>query len=614
MQNDNALQLFLGDRNLRTEENFCRTFSESRVMLQFNHDNSPRTDGKTIYNDPQFLEIYSNNILLQIVEKHLGIPEKLSSSTWNVLKMVTRALSIHECLHLLYTDFSLNIPNDVKCRCSKNKTFVMVQIWNIIEDAFIEAYGSSVHDNIIGYLKFIRMATALVPSSSNSNSYESTNYKNISDYIDYMCWFLLFSPYSQEENKNTEIQPYINTTKDLFLQGSIQRTPKKRYEYARKIFDIILPLIPLDNDVDLSASPLANHLKNRIISTSKQTFQNNPKNVGAGQIKRRLFTDLNGQPIDDKEQTSTQLLLDLIDFEEDKTRAANESDKPKIETVIISPSNYNQQNIFLHKNIKIIQNRKTTDFAFKDIYDEEYNLNISVINTYKSRIFDLLQAKTEVITPKQIFGHGISSKHFGDVKKRYWYKKEQGIDLPQLSFLFLLDGSGSMSGAKIATTKTASLIIHEVLQANGIEHCFVEHRAGGSQPEITVNVLFDFNAQPSQKYNLMSMCTSGDNRDSLALIWAEKYIDTYATNVEKVIIVLSDGVPAHHYDHYYPPASIEDTALTVNRITHHGTKIAAIALCNTYNDLRAIYPNLVACDNLSTLPAQLFRLIAKMLE
>ena len=623
MDKHTSLKLFLGDDNRSREEDFCRTFSEKNtVSLVFSHTQNPSTNGAVITNDPQFLEIYDNQPLLHRVENHLGISPKVSNDVWIALSMVTRALSIHECLHILYTDFSISVPNDVKCRGSRNKIFVMHHIWNTIEDSFIESYGASYYQNIIGYLKFLNMSIAYSPDKQDDDEDDIADpqtqkqFRNLTDYLQYMLWFLIYSPFVKRENHNADIQPYINKTKDLFLKGSLQTTPKKRYEYVRKIFDIILPLIPDDDKADLNSPSLRDKIKS---SSLNDLF------VGSSGIKsqctdtkpitRRIFTDLNGNLINgDEETTRDQLLMDIIDFEDNMARQSAESKQPVIETVIIYPSNYNMQDIFLHRNIKIIQNRKSPDFAPKNDYYQLQRKYQSVINTYKSRIYDILQAKTEVIVNRQIFGNGISSKHFGDLKKRYWYKKEQGIDLPPISFLFLIDGSGSMNGQKLKSAQTASLIMHEVLQANGIEHCFVEHRAGGEQPTIEVNVLFDFNSQPSQKYNLMTMKADYDNRDSLVLIWAEKYLSANASNEQKVIVVLSDGLPAHQYDHYYPPSSVEDTAITVNRIMHHGTRIAAIALCNTYNDLRAIYPNLVACDNLSTLPAQLFRLIAKMLE
>ena len=135
----------------------------------------------------------------------------------------------------------------------------MHHIWNTIEDSFIESYGASYYQNIIGYLKFLNMSIAYTPDKQDDDEDDITDpqthkqFRNLTDYLQYMLWFLIYSPFVKRENHNADIQPYINKTKDLFLKGSVQTTPKKRYEYVRKIFDIILPLIPDDDKADLNS-------------------------------------------------------------------------------------------------------------------------------------------------------------------------------------------------------------------------------------------------------------------------------------------------------------------------------------------------------------------------
>ena len=64
----------------------------------------------------------------------------------------------------------------------------------------------------------------------------------------------------------------------------------------------------------------------------------------------------------------------------------------------------------------------------------------------------------------------------------------------------------------------------------------------------------------------MQLDSEGDNRDGLALYWAEKYINQKTFCDNKLIIVLSDGLPAHDYDEYYPPVSSKDTANAAKKI------------------------------------------------
>ena len=622
MDADKCLQLFLDTQNRRVEEEFCKTFSEKNsVRLEFVHDNRAFTNGTLIHSDPQFKEIYQNQSVLRRAENYLGIAPKVSSDTWTALSMVTRAISIHECLHILYSDLSLSISGDVKCRGSKNKFFVMHHIWNTIEDSFIESYGASYYENIIGYLKFLNYSIAYSPDNEDEDCMEildeETQKKvtNLMDYLSYMTWLLIYSPFKRNDNQNADIQSYIDKTKDLYFTGSLQTTSKKRYDYVRKIFDIILPLIPDDDKVYLNYGPM----KKKFYSLSTDDLPlsgilGKPKSAECKPVKRRLFVDLDGNHINgDDERIREQLLMDIIDFESNKGNAQHRGNEQSV-TLVILPTDYNITNVVVHKDIRINQNRIGTNHHLKPEYDHLMSECKTVINSYKSKVFDLLQAKSLVVNEKLRFGHGISSKHFGDPKKRFWYKKELGVDTPPLSCLFLIDGSGSMHGRRVRYSKIASVIMHEVLSVNNIEHCFAEHRAGLEEPEIDINILVDFNAPPSKKYNLMTLAAEGDNRDALALIWAERYLETNSSNENKVIIIISDGLPAHDYDHYYPPVSVQDTSQTVSRIIQRGTKVVAVALgLSVYDNLKPIYPYLIGCSDLTRLPAMLFGIIAKML-
>ena len=104
---------------------------------------------------------------------------------------------------------------------------------------------------------------------------------------------------------------------------------------------------------------------------------------------------------------------------------------------------------------------------------------------------------------KYAFGSGIASKMLGDTKKRYWYRNVQGVDVPDIAILFLIDGSGSMEGNRRDGAMVSSVILHEVLAKNNIEHAIVEHRAIFDEPLVEHNILIDFNYKPNDKYNIM---------------------------------------------------------------------------------------------------------------
>ena len=114
-----------------------------------------------------------------------------------------------------------------------------------------------------------------------------------------------------------------------------------------------------------------------------------------------------------------------------------------------------------------------------------------------------------------------------------------------------LDGSGSMAGDRRNSAMISSVILHEVLKKQGIEHAIVEHRGNKKiDNEIDINILVDFNAREEEKLNIMQLDAASDNRDGVALYWAEKYINQKTFCDNKLIIVLSDGQPAHTYGEY----------------------------------------------------------------
>jgi nitric oxide reductase activation protein len=191
-----------------------------------------------------------------------------------------------------------------------------------------------------------------------------------------------------------------------------------------------------------------------------------------------------------------------------------------------------------------------------------------------------------------------------------------------MSVLLLIDGSGSMYGERRNSAMISSVILHEVLKKQGIEHAIVEHRGQFEEPEIDVNILVDFNSREEEKYNIMQLTAEGDNRDGLALYWAEKYINQRTFCENKLIIVLSDGQPAHDYDCYYGAAANKDTANAVKKIMNRGTNIIAVALDNdgtelpedsTFNDLKEIYPHIIQCKDLKRLTGQILNIVSKQL-
>lgn len=622
-----VLKQYQSEYTRNIEENFAQILSENdAVRLFFINEDRAFTDGKNIVVDPAEREIFCDKEALYRTEKWMKLPHIISGDLWMALHMVTRAQSIHETLHIIYTQFPLLCQKDKRATTKIRRT-TLSMISNIIEDAYIEAVGCSVYDNLEIYLLFGRISGifASAPSEGTvsqvfrevkeTETEKKTKIELLKEYLEYMVGFLLYPMLEQEEPRE-ELKAFVEQTKQLFLDGSICGNPVERYDYTDKIFDIIEPIIP-EEEADLDTKILEKMLGGIGTHNSNQSTMIKAGNSAKeGSVTRRLTVDLEGKVLerrDFSEQTRDILLQVTNDKNASLAILANKGRK-----VEISGEQYDCA--VIHKGIRIIESKPKVNFSLKKAYQNLYNKYHININSYNSRFRQLLKAQVAVQERKKLYGSGVDSRLLGDVKRRYWYRNTTEPDVPDIAVMLLIDGSGSMEGARLEGARTASVILHEVLKKQEIEHAIVEHRAIYDEPEVHHNILVDFHANDEEKYNILTMDAKEGTREGLSLYWAEKYMQENTTSENKLIIVLSDGVPAHGIDGpgcYVPPVSIKDTANAVRKIYKRGTNIIAIALeeagYSCYEALREMYPYVIACTDLKKLTGQLLGLITKQL-
>ena len=610
------------------EETFTQTLSESeQVRLFFINENQAFTDGRNIVVDPANDELFCDQTALQKTGAFLHWPQVVLGDMWNALRIITRAQTIHECLHILYTDFPPRAATEPLCD-TKLKKKILAHIANIIEDAYIEAVGCSVYDNMEFYLRFGRVSRLFASHPSEGTAAKSLKDENqkadidpeikhhmalIMEFLNVMCTDLLY-PMIEPDTPSDELKPYVEKAKPLYMQGSMAPSPDGRYAFSKQVFEIILPLIP-DIEAEIEDEKLKQRLGGeKTHDPSSSSIGMEPHKGRAQQVTIRLFTDAEGNMRDDLPSLD-QVMATLAQYAKDKQIALSIL-MVEGQTIITHGSDYDCS--VMHKGIKINELHPKVNLQLRKAYMNIYNKYRLNINSYNGRFAQILKAQVSYREDKYKFGSGILSTRLGDPQKRYWYRNVNGIDVPEMAILLLIDGSGSMHGMRQKSAMTSAVILHEVLKQQGILHAIVEHRAGFTEPEIDVNILVNFNAREEEKYNLMQSSAGGDNRDALALYWAERYIHRQSHADSRLIIVISDGVPAHDYDDYYPPVSTKDTANAVRKIMKRGTNIIAISLDDNgsyecYDQLKEIYPNLIACNDLNRLTGQLLGLIAKLL-
>ena len=622
------LEKFQCDYNRQLEENFAQTLAEKEdVRLFFINSGQPFTDGKNIVVDPSLYGLFTDRAAIERIEDFLGWPKVVLVDAWNVLRILTRAQTIHECLHILYTDFPGEIVNDKKCDTAAKRA-AMNMISNIIEDAYIESVGSEYFDNMESYLMFGRLANLFssMPVESTAEKvfgrvlhedpmkeHEKTKLDIFLEYIDYMATFLLY-PMVKQSEPSKEIAEYVRATKKLFLDGSMAPSPKERYAFSSQIFDRVADLIPDDlKEIDLS--PLIAKITGYKTHAFPGSSSGRGGNKGKSQaVSGHLFTDKDGEAKSNGPNIS-ELMSAVSQFAKEKDAVDSMLTYEGAYTAI-SGSEYDCS--VLHKKIKINETRPKINLNLRKAYQNILSLYLMKIRSHNSRFARLLRGHSLQKEEKRLFGTGITSSRLGDPKKRWWHRMVPSDEPIDLAVLFLIDGSGSMQGERQKAAIHSAVILHEVLKRQHIPHAIAEHRARPSDPEIDINILLDFSCRDVEKFNLLEVKANGNSRDGLALFWAERYIDRHTTNEYKLIIVLSDGLPEHYVDDYCPPVSSKDTANSVKKITQRGTHIIGISIdppdeFACYDTLSEIYPNLVGCNDLSRLPSQVLGIVGKLM-
>jgi len=370
------LQLFQCDFNRNIEETFAQVLTENELIrLFFINENQAFTDGRNIVVDPAIGEVFANKEALIRAEDFMQIGRNISCSPWHALRMITRGQNIHECLHIIYSDFPNGIKTDPRA-ISKIRIKTLSLISNIIEDAFIEAVGCSIYDNLELYLAFERVAVLFsntifdgtIERALKNETTEAREPLPLIEYLSYMATFLLY-PMVMQSSPSDNIIDYVNKTKQLFLDGSACGEPKARYNYIQQIFDAIEQIIPESTnelDDELITKILPGYKTHSDCDNTIGTFVNTGNNVN---ITRRLFTDLKNNDLP-KRDFGKQINALISEYINEKNAAIKiVSAKP----IVIEWNGAQFDCAAVHKNIKLIETKPKPNLNLRRAYQNIYN-------------------------------------------------------------------------------------------------------------------------------------------------------------------------------------------------------------------------------------------------
>ncbi|MCL6477064.1 MAG: hypothetical protein K6T65_01485 [Peptococcaceae bacterium] len=200
---------------------------------------------------------------------------------------------------------------------------------------------------------------------------------------------------------------------------------------------------------------------------------------------------------------------------------------------------------------------------------------------------------------------------------KVFYRINEPNDIPKLAVYLLVDCSGSMSrmGKEVQARKSACLL-YEVCQQLKIPvnvTGFTGEVYGKN--DVTHYRLVAFDDKPEKKYALPHLKAISENRDGYSIRVATREL-LLRNEDQKVLIVLSDGMPMMPYRHYYGAAGEKDTALAVREAEKKQVGVIGLFFGDSYELPRAqrIYNNLIFVKDVEVLPLVLARVLKKVVS
>lgn len=609
--------------NQDSEEFFAKIFSKQKsTSLIFQPGETACTDGQNIYITPEFQDLYKRPDFFREADNMLGYSKlypKLRFPEPNRIYMISHALLIHECLHIIYTDFTLNIHKDQEIQPQHRR--IAAAILNIIEDSYIEAAGSEQFKEIKYPLLLLRTICGL-QNNEEKNNPDNEQPAPLIRYINHIIQTILY-PVTKVPEPAEDIKSSINKTLPLFYEGIKQPTGKERYGYAKKILQILI-------DEGLTETNEQESLGKGLPDINTGTQGSPDNNTGEAQD---VSTDLFGQELNslqnsnpENNQTSdAQKILDALkeaikndetvkeilkDLAQEMQEADNSSITEKTSGQKQTIKKGEQLDPTYNKNITFTENTFIPDKENRSDYEAIKKHYKNTINKYK-KFINTIKSRTNIKESGYRYGNSINSSRLNDPKKRYWERNSEDFEAPELTVSLIIDGSGSMWKSRTQAAQKAAIILHEVLDNAMIPHRIAEFRSI-TYSTAEHNILIDFKSKANDKYTIMKLDGKGGNRDGLALRWALKDILKQPQN-DKIIIVISDGQPSAYENIQY---ALDDMKDVQKKAKTKKVSIIAIALEEEYiyQELKEYYKTILYCKDLEKLPETLAKIISKELQ
>ena len=629
------INLFMSEINERREERFLRGITDNyNNRLKFSFKTC--TDGNLVQVNP-FSPYIKNLPAVKKVLEYMNLDQEdldQEITEWTLLKIYTRGGIAHEAFHILFSDFKVihQIKNDFLFEEEVHRQTIF-KILNIIEDAYIEIAGINFLKGLEFYIEFSNLLA--FENLPQLNEIEDKCIEGQIPWLDlFLQWAMTYTIIGKTkgEIRDEKMRKIIEKTKPFFQKGRKEKNSNKRYEYAKKIYDVIRKLI--DEVIEKEQKSSFEYIKSNFIPKleAKAIEKNIELEKDFDSREEDIEEDINDKKaIKEQDQKQDNLnkikkrneikeLLEKIKSEKKVVEKLEQGEKKKQkkETKKMEEIEEKMKEVKYSEINKRIKIETITNFEKaeeqREKYEEIYLKNKKTIKRFKKNLFTLIKNQEESWETKKQIGSFLDTRRLADPKNRIWKKKEDKKEVADLCIQLMIDGSGSMR-YKLMSVIEATVIFYEVAKALNIPISVIEERAIGGHPLVHHKILVDYiNYKKNNiKYNILQLDSLDGTREGVSLKWigTRQNLQPYK---DKLLIVLADGIPNHRYDNYRGEVAAKDTKKAAEQLEKIGINLIAVALERScYKNLSRIYNNVVLCDNLNKLPEQMIKILKKFI-
>lgn len=576
--------------------------------------------------------IEGNEVIVNISEDAFG------NETLVEKMMKVRGDIAHLAFHSRFTDFSVLKEIEKKYEKTTYDYQIEEEYLNIVEDYAVDMAGKFVFPGIAKFVDY-----------TNHKCYEQLPDLQMVEMMlgslaahRIACMQFMLKGRLKGEFLKEETKELFEKTKPLLNEAKLTRTTFQRYEVSQKITELVDSLKEEAkelNQMSRMENPKGNDVNEKAFgqgkATPKEAIEKMMQEMGqSGEVQdaqdsnavmqegkteqgqgQQMSMEMSEQMMDSMTKEMMQEMAEMMKAtkgkdpvkENEEGKMEESEDEKLIKEIKEHLQNVDYGNIHHGMNIDSKFNLRDKPNQYKSIKKKMH----PVIRSTTKRLRDLLRFNEDEKRTGQVGGFLTQSQLWRKDGKVFSEKRDKN-DEAELGILLLVDESGSMENyARDRHAREASIVMAEVCQSLNIPFGVIGHTAD-SDDEIMIARHYVMFEKPieKQKLRLPNIDSRSYNRDGMAIHYATEYIKRQSFK-DKLLIVISDGIPNHYFNDYEDHVGEEDVKKKVKELEKNGVSIVGLAIGDGQEQIHGMYKNAITINKLEKLPITLTKLIEK---